>query len=131
MTSLFWADALLLLHLAFILAVILPVPLIVIGSVRKWRWVRHRAFRLTHLVMILFVALESLFGYMCPLTLWENSLRLEAGDNGYDASFIAYWVSRMIYLDLPSWVFTATYAGFAGLVAVLFLRVPIINEKKL
>lgn len=124
MSASLFADFLLILHLAFILAVILPVPLIIIGCVRKWRWVRHRGLRLTHLAMILFVALESVFGIICPLTHWENELRLEAGDSSYGASFIAYWISRMIYLDFPSWVFTAAYVGFASCVAALFYYIP-------
>lgn len=124
------ADLLLVAHLLFILGVIVPVPLIVIGGFRGWHWVRRASFRFTHLGMIGVVVAESVLGVMCPLTVWENALRAEAEDASYGNSFIAYWVSRLIYLDLPSWAFTVTYCAFGGVIVGLFWLIPVNFLKK-
>jgi hypothetical protein len=129
MNPAFLADGVLVLHLLLILTIVLTVPLIIIGGWRGWGWVRRPWVRFGHLGLIGFVADESLLGIMCPLTVWENSLRRAAGDVDYGESFIAYWVSRLIYFDLPSWVFTILYCAFALLVALLFRRVPIAKAK--
>ena len=51
------------------------------------------------------------------LTVWEQELRQLAGQGAYGESFIEHWLSRLLYWDLPGWVFVAAYTGFAGLVA--------------
>jgi Protein of Unknown function (DUF2784) len=48
---------------------------------------------------------------------WEQDLRRLAGQGAYGESFIEHWLSRLLYWDLPGWVFVAAYTGFAGLVA--------------
>jgi len=53
------ANIILILHAVFILVVVLTVPLIIIGGLRKWRWVHNPAIRFNHLGMIALVALES------------------------------------------------------------------------
>lgn len=111
------ADALLTLHVAIVLFVVGLLPLVLIGGVRGWRWVRHRGLRLTHLALMAFIAAQTWLGQLCPLTVWEQDLRRQAGQGGYDGSFIGHWLSRLLYWDAPWWVFTAAYTGFAVLVA--------------
>ena len=91
------------------------------GSLLGWRWVRNRAFRYTHLAAIVFVAAEALVGMACPLTVWEYVLRRAAPDG---PSFVAHWVSRLLYYDLPGWVFTTGYVVFASAVAVTLWLIP-------
>ena len=114
------ADLILLVHFGFVLFVTAGLPLIWIGAALGWRWVRHFWFRAAHLAAILFVAGEALLGLVCPLTEWEDLLR---GGPAQDAGFIARWVRRLLYWDLPSWVFTAIYVGFALAVLATFLLV--------
>ena len=41
-----------------------------------------------------------------------------AGQGSYTESFIGHWLARLLYWDLPWWVFVAAYTGFALLVAL-------------
>jgi len=115
------ADAVLVVHLAFVLFVVLGFALVLAGGALGWRWVRNRTFRYAHLAAIVFVAIEALAGVACPLTVWENALRhlSPAGP-----SFVGRWVSRLLYYDLPEWVFTVSYVLFATAVAVTLWLVP-------
>ena len=116
-TAALLADALLALHAGVVLFVVVLLPLVIIGGVRGWRWVRHRGLRLTHLGLMMFIAAQAWLGQLCPLTAWEQALRLRAGQAAYQESFIEHWLSRLLYWDLPWWVFVAAYTGFAVLVA--------------
>jgi len=114
------ADAVLVLHFVFVLFVVAGFALILAGGGLGWRWVRARSFRIAHLAAIVFVALESLVGMTCPLTSLENALRPEAPTQ----SFVGYWVARLLYYDLPEWVFAVAYVAFACAVAAAWKLVP-------
>jgi hypothetical protein len=115
------ADAVLFVHFAFVLFVTAGLAMIWIGAALRWRWVRNRTFRWLHLGAICFVAAEALAGVACPLTLWEDALRGRASDVG----FIARWVRSVMFYELPEWIFTMAYVGFAVVVAVTFWFVPL------
>ena len=125
MNSAFWADVLLLLHFAFVMGVILPVPLIAAGAVFKWRWVHNAWFRCIHLSMIVIVALQAVAGVICPLTIWESQLRQMAGGEGYEYTFMRYWVSRLMFYQAEPWVFTVAYCLFTALIVSLFWIAPV------
>ena len=114
------ADLILVVHFGFVSFVVLGLVLIWIGYFRGWRFVRHWRFRLAHLLAIALVAAESLLGFICPLTRWENDLRRLAGESAYAGSFLQHWVHRIMYYDLPAIVFTAVYAAFLALVLLSF-----------
>jgi hypothetical protein len=118
------ADLILILHFAFVLFVVGGLALIWIGYAAGWQWVRNRWFRMAHLAAIVFVAGEALLGFMCPLTVWEDALRGDAGGTHEAKSFIARWVHRLMFFTAPEWVFTALYVAFALLVAATFWFVP-------
>jgi polyferredoxin len=115
------ADVLLVVHFAFVAFVVGGFALILAGVARGWAWVRNPVFRWTHLAAIGFVAVEALAGIACPLTVWEDLLRRRTPG---EASFIGRWVSRILYWDLPPWIFTAAYALFAAAVAYVMRRHP-------
>ena len=110
------ADAVLLLHVAFVAFVVLGLTLIFIGGALDWSWVRNRWFRVTHLVAIGIVVLQSWFGMICPLTDIEMALRSRAGDATYTGSFIAHWLDSLLYYRAPAWVFAVCYTAFGALV---------------
>ena len=110
------ADALLLIHTLFVAFVVLGLLLIVLGGVRNWHWVRNPWFRLVHLSAIGFVVIQAWLGHICPLTIWENSLRARAGEMGYSGTFIGHWLEQLLYYDAPAWVFIALYSLFGLLV---------------
>ncbi len=111
-----FADAILVVHLIFIVFVVGGQVCILVGAATGWGWVRSFGFRLAHLLAVGFVVLESWVGVICPLTLWEDALRRAAGGGGYGGTFIGYWVGRLIYYRAPDWVFTLTYTLFALIV---------------
>ena len=114
------ADFVLVVHALFVLFVVGGFGVILAGA-RRWDWVRNRAFRVAHLAAIAFVAAEALLGVTCPLTRWEDWLR--TGVPG-ERSFIGRWVSRLLYYDLPEWVFALAYVSFALAVIWSWRAVP-------
>lgn len=83
------ADLLLVLHLAFILFVLCG------GLLAGWR----RRFAFLHLPAVLWAVLLELNGWLCPLTPWEQQLRLAAGKAGYSGGFISHYLLPLIYPD--------------------------------
>jgi hypothetical protein len=118
------ADVVLLLHLAVVLFVVGGLVLIVVGNLRGWTWVNGAWLRLAHLAAILVVVAEAWFGVVCPLTVLEQFLRTRAGEAGYGGGFVEHWVQRLIYYDLPGWVFVLGYSLFALAVAAAWWRWP-------
>ncbi|KQZ27780.1 DUF2784 domain-containing protein [Duganella sp. Root1480D1] len=80
-------DAVLLLHLAFILFALC-------GAVLALRW--PRVVRL-HLPAALWAAGIELTGAICPLTYLENDLRMRAGQQGYADGFIEHYLLPVLY----------------------------------
>ena len=114
------ANAVLVLHTAFVLFVVGGLIVIWFGAWRGWMWVRHFGFRVAHLCAIGFVALEAVIGMACPLTVIEDQLRGAQVESG----FVERWLHRILYWDLPAWTFTLAYLAFAAAVALTFLRFP-------
>lgn len=81
------ADAVLLLHLAFIVFVVGGGLLAL-----RWRWAP-----LLHLPAAAWGAFIELSGGICPLTPLENALRLQAGQAGYAGGFIEHYLLGLIY----------------------------------
>ncbi len=121
------ADFVLVVHFAFVAFVVGGFALILAGAAAGWRWVRNRTFRFAHLAAIVLVAAEAVVGVACPLTVWEHLLRRDAPAG---PSFVAHWVSRLLYYDLPAWVFTTVYVVFASAVAVTLWLIPPGGDRK-
>lgn len=81
------ADALLLLHFAFILYVVLGGLLVL-----KWRWTVWM-----HLPCMLWAILLEFNGWICPLTPIEQRLRWAGGEEGYTGSFIEHYLLPLVY----------------------------------
>lgn len=118
------ADAVLALHVAVVLFVVLGLVLVVLGNRLGWRWVNHLWFRLAHLTAIAVVVLQAWFGVICPLTTLEMWLRRQAGQTGYEGSFMEHWLQQLLYYDAPAWVFIALYSVFGLLVLASWWRYP-------
>jgi Protein of Unknown function (DUF2784) len=114
------ADAVLLVHFAFVAFVIGGFALTWIGAALSWRWVRNFWFRTLHVIAICFVAVESLLGVMCPLTTWEDALRGRTSE----ISFVSRWIRRVMFYQLPEWVFTIAYVVVAAAVLLTYRLVP-------
>jgi hypothetical protein len=119
------ADALLVIHVAFVAYVVLGFALIWIGFFLRRRFVRNPWFRFTHLLAMGIVAAQTLSRTICPLTEWEAGLRRLAGaDPRYAGSFIEYWLHRLLYFDWSEQTFRAIYLGFFGLILLTLWLVP-------
>jgi hypothetical protein len=81
------ADALVILHLGFIVFV-------VVGGFLVWRWPR---LVWIHPPVALWGGLVEFFGWTCPLTPLENELRRIAGDTGFEGGFIDHYVIPIVY----------------------------------
>lgn len=126
MTLTWLANSILILH-ALIVAFAVGFPLALwIAAARGKSWVHALSWRIAHLMLCAFVALQAWFGQICPLTIWEQQLRAQAGEaNSGTDSFIAYWLQRLIFFEAPAWVFTTGYSVFALLMIGNFWLIPI------
>jgi hypothetical protein len=119
------ADLVTLIHAAIVAFVVIGMVAIVAGWKAHWRWVRNFYFRVVHLAMILFVCCEAIVGATCPLTVWENALRVRGGESGYARDFIGYWLDWLIFYQAPPWVFTSAYLMLGALLILAFWFVPV------
>lgn len=110
------ADAVLLLHLLFVVFVVFGLLLILTGGALGWSWVRNPWFRLLHLLAIVIVVIQSWLSVICPLTTIEMLLRNRAGEPTYAGSFITHWLGTILYYQAPPWVFVVCYSAFGALV---------------
>lgn len=81
------ADAVLVLHLAFILFALFGGAL-----TARWRWMP-----LLHLPAAAWGFVVELTGRICPLTFLDNDLRRRAGQSGYADSFVEHYLLDVIY----------------------------------
>jgi Protein of Unknown function (DUF2784). len=114
------ADIVMLLHAAFVLFVVGGLLATWIGLVLSRPFARNPWFRGVHLAAILFVVAESVAGYECPLTVWENELRGTPDAPGFIARVVHAW----LFWRLPAWVFLAAYCAFAIAVGITWLVFP-------
>ena len=83
------ADAILVLHLGFVLFVLL-------GGLAVLR--RPRLAWL-HLPAAAWAALIEFAGWICPLTPLENRLRVQGGGQDFTGDFIGHYVTALLYPD--------------------------------
>ena len=110
------ADAILIVHFAFVAFVVFGFLSILVGLLARWSWIHNRVFRIVHLVAIAVVVLQAWFDRICPLTLWENELRRRAGESAYTETFVEHWLHKVLFYQAEPWVFTTIYTVFGGLV---------------
>lgn len=121
------ADIVVGLHFAYIAFVVVGQLLILLGALLGWQWVRNFWFRIAHFLMIVVVAVESIFNFECPLTTWERDLRIAGGAVDIDNStFIARLLRPIIFYDaaVEHPAFKVAYISFALLVAVTLWLAP-------
>ncbi len=125
-TYLLLADLLLYLHFLVVGFLLAGFVVIWLGHWRGWRFVHSFYFRIAHLGVLGVVTLQAIVGQICPLTTWEDELRLRAGEDArYPGSFIAYWVQRVLYYDVDLRWLAALYAVFFAAVLATCWRVRI------
>jgi hypothetical protein len=83
------ADAVLVVHFAFVLFVVL-------GGLAVLRWPK---LAWLHLPSVAWAAFVELTGWICPLTPLEVALQRSAGEAGYAGGFIEHYVISLLYPD--------------------------------
>lgn len=81
------ANAIVLLHFAFILFVLLGAWLVL-----RLRWVAW-----LHVPALAWGAAVEFFGMECPLTPLEQRLRIVAGETGYTGGFVEHYIMPVMY----------------------------------
>jgi hypothetical protein len=81
------ADAVVVVHVAFVMFVVL-------GGLLVLRWPR---LIWMHLPAALWGVWIEIAGWVCPLTPLENRLRAAAGEAGYTTSFVEHYVVPILY----------------------------------
>jgi hypothetical protein len=83
------ADAVVFLHLGFVLFVVAGGLLVF-----RWRWIA-----LLHLPAVVWAVLLEFYGWLCPLTPLELSLRVAGGQAGYGGGFVEHYILPVLYPD--------------------------------
>lgn len=83
----FLADLVLVLHFAFVLFVVLGGLLVL-----RWPWLAY-----VHVPVAIYGALIEFVGWVCPLTPLEQTLRIKAGESGYQGGFIEHYILPLLY----------------------------------
>ena len=118
------ADAVVIVHAAYVGFVVFGFAVILIGVALGWRWIENPWFRGLHLAAIGVVALMALGGIVCPLTTLENYFREKGGEASYPGAFVGHWAHRLIFFQGPPWVFTTCYVILALMVVGLLVLAP-------
>ena len=118
------ADAILVIHLAWIVFMLYGFVLTVRAFWRPAFWNRW-LFRTVHLGGIIVVAGLEILGKYCPLTIWENSLRQHYHPTTQTpSSFVLGWIEKLIYPDVSPLVYLIPTYGIALFTIVMFVLKP-------
>ena len=116
MTFRLLADAVVVLHAAF-------VAFVVLGGFLALRW--RRLWRL-HLPCAVYGVLVEALGWICPLTPIENALRRRAGQAGYGGGFVEHHLLPLLYPEpFPralAWALAAVVLAANGIAYALLVR---------
>ena len=99
------AEIVFVLHACFVLFVVFGGLLAL-----RWRWVIW-----LHLPSVAWGILIEFFWLACPLTTFENQLRMLGGEAGYTNGFLDYYISAILYAPL-----SATVRLWLGLLLIGF-----------
>ena len=114
MNSLF-SEIVLLFHFCIFLFMIISFFLIPLVYYQKWKWVKNKYYRLIHLILMGIIFIETILGFMCPLTVLENFLRNNIEINNK----ITQIIHQVMYWNLPTYQFTILY--LLSLLYLIFL----------
>ena len=114
------ADLLLLIHFSIAACITAGFFIIPLGCKFGWNCIKKRNLRLLHLFLMGVITTETIVGLTCPLTVLENMFR----DVDYSISFMSYWVTEILYWDLPSQVFVLLYSLCFAWVLILWKICP-------
>ena len=107
------ADAVLLVHFAF-------VAFVVLGGLLLLRW---PALAWIHLPAVAWAAIVELAGWVCPLTPLEVTLRQAAGVSGYSGDFLEHYIVALLYPEGLTRTLQVSLGAFVILINVFLYSV--------
>ena len=113
--NIIFSEIVLLFHFTIFLFMISSFFFIPFGYYKNWKWVKNKNYRLTHLFLMGIILIETILGFMCPLTILENFLRNGTKVNNKFTEII----HLIMYWDLPSYQFIILY--LLSLLYLIFL----------
>ena len=127
------ADVVVGLHLAYVAYVLLGQVFIVAAGALKLQCGRNPWFRWTHIAAIAIVAYEAVQGIRCPLSDWEDQLRVLGGATAAadGETFMGRILHNLLFVDQyftdgrpPEGFFTTAYIAVFLIVIQAFLLYP-------
>ncbi|CAN5260344.1 hypothetical protein BH11PLA2_BH11PLA2_11410 [soil metagenome] len=120
------ADAMVGIHVGYVAYVLLGQLAIVIAAPFQWQWARNPWFRFTHLLAIAIVAVEAIMHWRCPLSIWEEQLRVSAGqDINSSDTFMGRILHNLLFVDnMPESFWSACYVGMLLIVVQGLVMYP-------
>jgi Protein of Unknown function (DUF2784) len=122
----FLADAMVAAHVGYVAFVVLGQVAIVIGAGLKREWARNPWFRGLHLLAIGIVVLEEFMGWRCPLTVWEEQLRVLGGQAVEGGTFMGRFLHDLLFIDdvWPTKAIQVLHVAFGALVFQALVMCP-------
>jgi hypothetical protein len=119
------ADIIVIVHFVWILFMLIGFIFTLYGFFWK-RFFDKWLFRILHLFGIAYVSLLAILGKYCPLTIWENTLRIKHDSTlTYPGSFMIHYVEKLVYPDIdPLIIIIPTTFIAVFTVAVFIIRPP-------
>ena len=122
--NILFSEIILLLHLLIFLFITLSFILIPIGYFQKWEWVKNKYYRSIHLILMGIISIETILGFMCPLTILENYFR----DDIKVDNKLTEIAHQILYWDLPNYQFIILYIlSFSYLIFLWIFFKPNLN----
>ncbi len=119
------ADAIIVLHLLFIVFMLLGFLLTLYSIFFRNKFFDRWLFRSLHVSGIFYVASLSVMGKFCPLTVLENELRLKyEASAAYSGYFTVHYLEKLVYPDINPLVIQIPTVFLAIFTIVMFIIKP-------
>ena len=124
--NIIFSEIVLLLHFFIFLFIVFSFFFIPFGYYKNWEWVKNKNYRLIHLFLMGIVLIETILGFMCPLTILENFLRSDIKVNNKFTEII----HQIMYWNFSNYQFIILYLlSFLYLIFLWFFFKPNFEKK--
>ena len=124
--NIIFSEIVLLFHFFIFLFMVSSFFFIPFGYYKNWKWVKNKNYRLIHLFLMGIILIETILGFMCPLTILENFLRAEIKVNNKFTEII----HQIMYWNFSNYQFIILYLlSFLYLIFLWFFFKPNLEKK--